>query len=80
MKKLVTVLLVALMVFALAACNSSSGKDDKLILGTSADYAPFEFIYLDDDGNQQYAGIDISPAKKIAEDMGKELEIVNMSF
>lgn len=53
---------------------------EKLVLGTSADYPPFEFIILDDDGNQQYVGIDISVAKKLAEDMGRELEVVNMSF
>lgn len=53
---------------------------EKLVLGTSADYPPFEFIILDEDGNQQYVGIDISVAKKLAEDMGRELEVVNMSF
>lgn len=60
--------------------GESAAAGEKLVLGTSADYPPFEFIVLDDDGNQQYVGIDISVAKKLAEDMGKELEVVNMSF
>lgn len=52
----------------------------KLVLGTSADYAPFEFMYADANGTMQYAGIDIFAAQYIAEDMGKELQIENMSF
>lgn len=63
-----------------APVATSEPKKEKLILGTSADYPPFEFIVLDDAGKQQYAGIDISLAQKLAEDMGRELEVVNMSF
>lgn len=59
---------------------TTAPKKEKLVLGTSADYPPFEYITLDDSGKQQYVGIDISLAKKLAEDQGKELEVVNMSF
>lgn len=65
---------------AMTEADESAATGEKLVLGTSADYPPFEFIVLDEDGNQQYAGIDISVAKKLAEDMGRELEVVNMSF
>ena len=58
----------------------AEGAKTKLVVGTSADYPPYEFIYLDENGNQQYAGIDISVAEKLAEDAGLELEVVNMSF
>ena len=58
--------------------NAASGG--KLIYATSADYPPFEFIYVDDQGKQQYAGIDVFLAQKIADDMGKELQVMNMSF
>lgn len=79
MKKLIVAVLALVMVLSMTACGSK--KDDKkLLLGTSADYPPFEFIVLNDAGEKEYAGIDISFAKKIAEDAGKELEIVNMSF
>jgi len=68
-----------------ASSETPAAPDDapapaKLLLGTSADYPPFEFIYLDDNGAQQYAGIDISLGAKIAEDMGAEMEVVNISF
>ena len=48
----------------------------KLIVGTSADWPPFE--YIDKEGN--FAGIDIQIAKKIAEALGVELEIKDMKF
>jgi len=48
----------------------------KLIVGTSADWPPFE--YGDKEGN--FAGIDIEIAKKIAEALGVELEIKDMKF
>ncbi len=48
----------------------------KLIVGTSADWPPFE--YIDEKGN--VIGIDIAIAKKIAEALGVELEIKDMKF
>jgi len=48
----------------------------KLIIGTSADYPPYEFY----DENKNVVGFDIDVAKKIAEKMGVELEIKDMSF
>ncbi len=96
MGKMVSMMLVTGMAIGLAGCGSTSGtaagnsaadatevstqSGDKLILGTSADYPPFEFIVLNEDGKQEYAGLDISLAEQLAKDMGKELEVVNMSF
>ena len=68
------------MVLALAFGSASAFAADKLILGTSADYAPFEFMYPDDKGNLVYGGIDVDVAKYIAEFTGKELQIENMGF
>jgi len=51
----------------------------KLVLGTSADYPPYEF-YAEIDGELQIVGFDIEIAKEIAKDMGVELEIVDMQF
>lgn len=48
----------------------------KLILGTSADWPPFEYI----DRNGQYAGIDIEIAKRIAQKLGVQLEVKDMKF
>ncbi len=51
----------------------------KLIFGTSADYPPYEFHILEN-GEDKIVGLDVSLAYQIAEDMGAELEIVDMSF
>ncbi len=82
MKKIIAMMFALIMALSLVACgsNSASDNDNKLVLGTSADYAPFEFMYADDNGDMQYAGIDVSAAKYIADNMGKELQIENMSF
>ena len=58
MKKVLALLMAAAMILSLAACGSknpdsnddSNDKKTALILGTSADYAPFEFMYPDDKG------------------------------
>ncbi|MGL4986049.1 MAG: transporter substrate-binding domain-containing protein [Treponemataceae bacterium] len=51
----------------------------KIILGTSADYPPFEFHLLVD-GKDTIVGFDIEIAKEIAKDLGVELEIKDMGF
>lgn len=53
--------------------------DGKIILGTSADYPPYEFHALID-GKDTIVGFDIEIAKEIAKDLGVELEIKDMSF
>ena len=47
---------------------------ETLIFGTSADYAPFEFMYPDDNGDMVYGGIDV------ADYTGKTLQTENMAF
>lgn len=51
----------------------------KIILGTSADYPPFE-THAMIDGEDQIVGFDIEIAKYIAEELGVELEIKDMDF
>lgn len=51
----------------------------KLVVGTSADYPPFEFHILKD-GVDTIVGMDISVAQAIADDMGVEMEVKDMSF
>ena len=80
MKKIIAIALTALMLAAmLCGCTTNTTKG-KLVLGTSADYPPFEFHMLDENGKDVIVGIDVSVAQKIAEDMGLELEIVDISF
>lgn len=53
--------------------------DGKIILGTSADYPPYEFHTMVD-GKDTIVGFDISIAEEIAKDLGVELEIKDMNF
>ena len=74
MKKIIAIVLCALMMTAvLCGCTQNETKG-KLVLGTSADYPPFEFHMLDADGKDVIVGIDISVAQSIAVDMGLELD------
>lgn len=51
----------------------------KLVVATSADYPPYEFIALID-GKDEVVGFDISLVKYIAEELGVELVLQNMDF
>lgn len=54
----------------------SSGK---LVIGTSADYPPYEF-HAKLDGKDQIVGMDILIAEKIAKDIGVSLVIRDMDY
>lgn len=51
----------------------------KLVLGTSADYAPFEF-HTEINGTDTIVGFDVSIAQFMSEQLGVELEVFDMSF
>lgn len=78
MKKLISAVLVLAMLFAFAGCNGS--KKETLKVATSPDFAPMEFVDSSKKGQDSYVGFDITLAKYIADAMGKEIEIVPMSF
>lgn len=91
-KKIMVILLTAVMVMALAACGGGSGggseeaegggklaaiqEKGKIVVCTDAAWAPFEYIGADG----EVTGVDIEIAKKIAEELGVELEISNIAF
>lgn len=50
-----------------------------LVMGTSADYPPNEF-HKEIDGKDTIVGFDVSIAQYIADDLGVELKVVDMSF
>ncbi len=54
--------------------------DGVLTVGTSPDFAPYEFYYIDESGNPQLAGFDIALAQRIADNLGLELKVVPMDF
>lgn len=93
MKKFVTLLLALTLVLSLAACGSStpaasSGaasseetalvtvNEGKLTMSTNAAFPPYEMVA--DDGS--FEGIDIEVAQAIAEKLGLELQVDDMSF
>ena len=83
-KKLTAVVMILIVsLCSLTACGGETdGNEEKttLVLGTSADYAPFEFMYPDETGEMVYGGIDIYTAEYVADYMGMDLQIENMSF
>ena len=54
--------------------------EGKLTVGTSPDFAPYEFYHIDENDNAQLAGFDIALAQRIADDLGLELEVVPIDF
>jgi arginine/lysine/histidine transporter system substrate-binding protein len=54
-------------------------KAGKIVLGTSADYPPYEF-HKSVNGKDEIVGFDIEIAKEIAKDLGVQLEIKDMKF
>ena len=78
--------LAFLVVIGLAGCGKKSDDSlqqikDKgvLTMGTSADYAPFEFTIMKN-GKKEYVGYDIMVAQKIADSLGVKLKVQNMEF
>ncbi len=62
-----------------AAGEVVTSQEGKLVVGTSADFAPYEFHILKD-GKDQIVGFDMALAQAIADDLGLELVIKDMSF
>lgn len=87
-KKFYLLTIAVLMLGVLAGCGNSSKEDTslkdiqekgKIVLGTSADYAPYEW-HMIDGKNDEIVGVDIEIAKQVAADLGVELEIKDMQF
>lgn len=74
MKKRIASLIMTMLI-ATALFAGCSKKDDALIVGTEAGFAPYEYMSGD-----QVVGIDMDIAQAIADSMGKKLIIMNMDF
>lgn len=92
LKKIIAISLVTISMFALSACGNSKSSSDsksaavekikksgKLVLGTSADFPPYEF-HKSVNGKDEIVGFDIEIAKQIAKDLGVKLEVKDMKF
>lgn len=86
MKKLFCLLVLFVCVFVLGACKNSETNDlglvekGKLIVVTSSDYAPYEFVDLTKTGQDKFVGSDIALAKFLANKLDLTLEIKAMDF
>ncbi len=83
-----TVIMMVSLSLLLAGCSGQKEEISKLeeiedkgkiVLGTAADYPPYEF-HKQIDGEDYIVGFDIEIAKEIAKDIGVELEIKDMKF
>lgn len=88
MKKLLSVLLAAIMLLSFTACGG--GKESNrleeikergyLTICTEPYFAPYEFIDPSKSGDEQYVGMDIEIAKYIADKIGVDLQITPLEF
>ena len=80
MKKIIAIILTALLLLSMAACSGGNDgmtlEKGKLIMSTNAEFPPYEMTT--DDGG--FAGIDIEIAQAIAKKLGLELVIDDMDF
>lgn len=87
MKKVALFLAILMVAMAFAGCGAEAETSKvaqikeagQLVLGTSADYPPYEFHKMIN-GEDEIVGFDIMIAEKIAEDLGVELVIKDMAF
>ncbi|VEU82788.1 transporter substrate-binding domain-containing protein [Acholeplasma hippikon] len=90
MKKLLLSLFVVLGLVTLVGCQTESSTvfdfildesyTEFMVLGTSADYAPYEWLIIDENNKTQLVGFDIELAKEIAKALGKNLRVLNRGF
>lgn len=85
-KKVIIMILIVSMLLVFGGCTGNTTgkveeikKNGKIVLGTAADYPPYEFHKLIN-GKDEIVGFDIEIAKLIAAEIGVELEIVDMKF
>jgi ABC-type amino acid transport/signal transduction systems, periplasmic component/domain len=64
---------------AQSAAMEKIKKNGKLVIGTSADYPPYEF-HKSINGKDEIVGFDVEIAKEVAKDLGVQLEIKDMKF
>ena len=76
MKKIISLAIVAVMLFTLCFSVASCNKDENvLVMATNAAFPPYEYVEGD-----KFVGIDIEIATAIAEKLGMELKIEDVEF
>jgi len=90
MKKAIAIVLCAVLALGLlAGCAKAEAAKTKLeqikeagvlVVGTSPDYPPYEFVIAGEGGQMAYKGIDIDIAGEIAKDLGVTLKVEAMDL
>ena len=94
MKKILSVLMAAVMLFAVAGCgsdnsNDAAGESDVIRVGMECNYAPYNWSQSDNSNgaiaianvdNMYTNGYDVQVAQKIADALGKKLEIYSYEW
>ena len=78
MKKVAALLLAALLLLGLLGCETTG--QEVLRVAMSPDFAPMEFVVTSQNGQNQFAGFDVTLARYLAKGLNRKLEIVPMSF
>lgn len=92
-KKVVASALLGIMTMGFIGCGASNKSEKeskdllatiqekgKVVVGMSADYAPYEFHYINENGEDVIGGFDVDIANEIASALGVELVIQEMDF
>ena len=75
MKKILSLILVAVMLLSVLSFTGCGKDDDTLVVYTEAGFAPYEFIY-----NGEIVGVDIAIMQAVADELGKELVVKDVAF
>ena len=70
------IIIAAVIVSSIALTGCTEVDENKIIVGTSADFPPFEYV----DDNQNIIGFDIDLIKSILIDQGYTVEVQDISF
>ncbi len=76
LRVLAVLMVIVIMAVSLAGCGSTK-TEGKLVVGTEASYAPFEYV---DDKTGEIVGFDIELIKAIGEAINYEVEIRNIAW
>jgi polar amino acid transport system substrate-binding protein len=70
------ILIAVILVFSIALSGCTEVDENKIIVGTSADFPPFEYV----DENQNIIGFDIDLIKSILTNQGYTVEVKDIAF
>lgn len=75
MKKIISLVLAALMLCSTMIGFASCSKEEKIIVHTNAFFAPFEYYE-----GTEIVGVDVEIMNKVGEKLGKKIEFTNVEF